>query len=437
MRSHWQLTTLFAGFVAWQLFSVVMVDAAVAQSGSLPGLIVTVPPSGEQPQDQEQVQPPDTQERASEPAKPKTASRPPANARSGSGDGSRGAASHQIKYLVNDDPITNYEIDARARLLALRVNIGDQAKKAFANIVKNPKTNERLKAIFEQTIRENQGKSREEILAIFERKKKAFGQQLQEQALASARRSVMPNLRKQAEEELIEERLKMQAAQQLNVAVDDARVEEIFANIAKNNNLTPDQFAAQLRQAGSDAEAMKARFRADVAWSMVVQRKFGGLISVNQREVDEFLGNQSASGSEQLQLHKITLNVPTNMDQAEIARLYRAAENVRSNFDGCQSTKSVAASLPGAKFQDLGKVSSDRIEEPTRSMLLAANDNEMLPPNVGQSGIVLYAVCGKSGAGPDEQREQAARAKLQERELDVLGRRYLADLRRDAHIEQR
>lgn len=438
MRARLHKSRLFAALISAPLLGFGLGQDASAQSGSLPGLIVTVPPSGNPaPPAEPQPAPPAVEKRAPKPAKPKTASRPPANARSGAGAGSRGSASHKIKLLVNDDPITNYEIDARARLLALRANIGDEAKKAFGNLIRNPQTNDRLKAIFEKTVRENQGKSRDEVLAIFERRKQAFAQQLQQQALTTARRSLVPQFKKKAEQELIEERLKLQAAQQLNIAVDEERVESIFAGIAKGNKLSPDEFAKQIRQSGSDPEAMKARFRAGVAWSMVLQRKFGALISVNQREVDEFVGNQTASGSEQLALHKVTLDVPASMDQTEIARLFQSAETMRGQFQGCSSTKAVAASLPGARFQDLGNVNSDKIAEPTRSMLLAADTNEMLPPNVGKSGIVLYAVCGKTSSSGDEQQERAARAQLQERELDVLGRRYLADLKRDAHIEHR
>ncbi|HML30219.1 MAG TPA: peptidylprolyl isomerase, partial [Hyphomicrobium sp.] len=114
-----------------------------------------------------------------------------------------------IAALVNDEPITGYEIDQRAMMLS-GTNIQAQAKANFEAIVKNPKTSERLKEILQQTARDNQGKSREEIISIFERRKKEFGMSLQRQAFESARSKALPAMKKQALEELIDDRLKTQ-----------------------------------------------------------------------------------------------------------------------------------------------------------------------------------------------------------------------------------
>ena len=68
------------------------------------------------------------------------------------GDGGAHAASseHAIVVLVNDDPITAYEIEQRGRLLAFSANIGDyikqNAKARWERIVKNPKINDEFRA---------------------------------------------------------------------------------------------------------------------------------------------------------------------------------------------------------------------------------------------------------------------------------------------------
>ena len=132
-----------------------------------------------------------------------------------------------IVVLVNDDPITAYQVDQRARLLAVQSDIGERAQANFKRLIQQDSTNQRLRQILQETIQANQGKSREEILAIFERRKQQFAEQLQRQAVESARSSLVSSHRKKALEELIEERLKLRS-QASRISIDDSQVDEII-----------------------------------------------------------------------------------------------------------------------------------------------------------------------------------------------------------------
>jgi peptidyl-prolyl cis-trans isomerase SurA len=75
------------------------------------------------------------------------------------------------------------------------------------------------------------------------------------------------------------------------------------------------------------------------------------------------------------------------------------------------------------------------IAEPMRSMLLSAKDDDVLPPVTTSAGIELYAVCGRRALNGSEERRTKAMAELQSKELDVLARRALRNLRQEANIE--
>ena len=76
-------------------------------------------------------------------------------------------------------------------------------------------------------------------------------------------------------------------------------------------------------------------------------------------------------------------------------------------------------------------------------MLLSAKDGEMIPPNVGPDGIELWAVCGRkagpasAGGGPGAQQAPSAKDERRQKELDILAKRHLKDLRQDATIDCR
>ena len=340
-----------------------------------------------------------------------------------------------IVALVNDEPVTGYEIQQRA-LLAGGAGIGKQAQENFQALIKNPKTSERLKAILGEVIKANEGKSREQIIAIFEQKKKEFGASLQKQAVESARASALPGAKKAALDELIDEKLKLQEAKRQNIQVPEEEVNRVIASIAERNKVSQEQLAQQL---GGNMEPMKARVRSTLSWNEVVRRQYGSQITVTSHDVDKFMASNTSGAQDdvELQVQRIRIAVPVKIDQSGVAQRMQQAEELRSKFKDCKSMNAIAAGVPGANYEDLGKQKPAQFQEPTRTLLLNAKDGEMLPPSVGSGGIELYAVCGREVVKAENQKRQQAEGELKQREFELLAKRKLKDLRQDAHIEYR
>ncbi len=414
------------------------------QPSAVPGLVVSSPPAPAQPPPGFpglSVSPPQAAPAPTAPpkaaAKPKPASpkktastTPPASAKGPQG----------IAALVNDEPVTNFEIENLARFMALSTNIGDRVKATMQGHAQNPATNERLKAILQETIQANQGKTREQVIAAFEERKKQFVINLQKQAIDSARSGVIPGLRKKALDELIEERLKYQEAKRLTITVAEDDVERAFKGFAERNKLTPKEFEANVRAQGADPAVMRARFKAQLVWREVVRRRFGHTIAISNRDVDNFVAKSAAAANEdqvELQLHKVTLATAGKIDQKIVAQRYEEADRIRAKFAGCKSTATLVKDQSNAKFEDLGFRKASTVSEPTRSLLLDAADGQMIPPSLTGSGVDLYAVCGRRTVKADDQKRQAAENELQIKEFDRIAQRHLQDLRKDALIEIR
>ena len=340
-----------------------------------------------------------------------------------------------IAALVNDEPITGYEIDQRAIMLS-GTNVQAKAKANFEAIIKNPKTSQHLKQILQDTARENQGKSREEIIAIFERRKKEYGISLQRQAFESARAATLPAMKKQALEELIDDRLKTQEAKRQSVTIDDSQVDTIVKSIADRNKMTMEQFTKQI---GGSLDPIKARIRATLSWNEVVRKKFAPLISVSNRDVDKLVATASISGSDdvELQLQRIRIAMPAKIEENGVAARIQEADKIRQKFTGCQSTAQAAMGVSGARFENLGKQKPSTVPEPTRTLLLNAANGEMLPPAVNNGAIELWVVCGRESVKASEVQRDQAEGQLKQKEFELMAKRYLKDLREDAHIEYR
>jgi peptidyl-prolyl cis-trans isomerase SurA len=352
------------------------------------------------------------------------------------GRAARPKGGQSIAVLVNDEPITAYEIEQRAAFLALQGGGGGGDMKAKAearwkSIIQDPKTNQR----FQDLLRKNNVQTQEEARALQTKFVKDLQSSMMAQLQREARQSALAGSRGKAQEELIEEKLKLQEAKRLNVVSDDAEVDKILSGIAERNKMTLEQFGQHMKKMGVDIRTMRNRFKAEMSWREVVRRRFGHLVAISERDVDQLMSTSpmAAQGDVELQVQRIVLPLPGAVDQSVIAQRIAEADALARQFSGCASLPALAASA-GGRHEDLGARKPSTIPEPTRSLLLNARDGDLLPASVSQSGVELWALCGRKA---DTSARETAQAELRQQEFNVLAQKHLKDLRQDAAIEIR
>lgn len=354
----------------------------------------------------------------------------------GDGIAPRKKGGQSIAVLVNDEPITAYEIEQRAAFLALQGGGGGEDMKAKAearwkSIVQDPNTNKR----FQDLLRKNNVTTQEEARALQTKFVKDLQANMMAQLKREARSSALAGSKGKAREELIEEKLKLQEAKRLNAVADEQEITRVLSGIAERNKMTLEQFGQHMKGMGVDINTMKARFRAEMSWREVVRRRFGHLVAITERDVDAFVANtgMAVPSDLELQVQRITLPLPGAVDQAVIAQRIAEADTLARQYSGCASLPALAASA-GAKHEDLGARKPSTIPEPTRSLLLNARDGDLLPASVSQSGVELWALCGRKA---ETSMRENAQAELRQKEFEVLAQKHLKDLRQDAAIEIR
>ncbi len=344
-----------------------------------------------------------------------------------------------IAVLVNDEPVTAYEIEQRRNLALLGSGeIGEYVKKnarpRWEQLLKNPKLTDEFRAYAtKRSVR-----TKEELAtaqkAFLQGKQKDMIEQLQREA----RSSVKKGGRDKAIEELIDERLKLQEAKRLNVLATDEDVEKVITGMAERNKMTAAQFASHMKQRGADVSSMKTRFRVELSWRDVIRRRFGALVAITDRDVDRLVAKAPAGVDDiALEVQRITLTISDTADQAAIAGRMQEAEALRERFTGCKAAAELVKNAANAKLENLGASKPAAIPEPTRSLLLEAKDEDILPPALNGDGVELWIVCGRQAVKADQQQRTAAQEELRQKEFELLAKRHLKDLRQDAHIEYR
>jgi peptidyl-prolyl cis-trans isomerase SurA len=404
--------------------------------GYPPGITPPMPPVGAPPPAiaAPQQQPPPPRAKPKPRPKPKVAARPRPTDLGGSG-----STGTRIAVLVNGQPITGYEIDQRARLLGLQADIGTSAQAEFKKLATTKSVSEEWKGIVQGIIEKYQRtKTRDQIIAIIRERQKAFSGKLQQQAVAKAKARVMPGLKSKARKELVEEAVKLQAAKSAGAAPDEASVDAVIKDIAGRNKMTPAQFAKHLGGMGIDINAFKARFRVQQAWAEAVRRKYGHLATPNNLEIDRLVGKDIVGEDQvELSLQRIVIPIPPKLDQRSMAQRLAEAEQLQRRFQNCRTTSLLANKVPGARFENLGSKRASGFQEPTRTMLLNAKDNEMLPPTMTSSGVELIAVCERQVIKAAEEKRNEMANKIRQEEFERLARKHLKDLMDVAIIENR
>lgn len=137
------------------------------------------------------------------------------------------------------------------------------------------------------------------------------------------------------------------------------------------------------------------------------------------------------------QVRQIRLALPSGADQRTVAAKLASAEAVRARFNNCASVPELAKSLSDATVKTLQSAQITTLPQPARLLVQNAKVGQITPPTLSRSAVELYAVCGRQSATSNLQIREETQRKLMNEELMIHAERLLRDLRQDAFIEYR
>src|SRR5262249_19602044 len=85
---------------------------------------------------------------------------------------------------------------------------------------------------------------------------------------------------------LIDERLRQQAADKEGVVVPQGRIDDRMSQLAQKNNMNLEQFREVLRHNNIDPNGLEDQIRTEIAWGMLINRKFRPSIVITDADVD-------------------------------------------------------------------------------------------------------------------------------------------------------
>ena len=180
---------------------------------------------------------------------------------------------------------------------------------------------------------------------------------------------VTDQLRQQALDSLIEERVLLTFARDSGVRVDDSEIDRAVQSIAVQNKLTLPQLRERVAAEGMDYARFRTTLRDQILLERVREREVGQRTRVTEAEIDKFLAERSAQGgrNSELNIAQILITVPEGASAEVVAQRQAMAEaalaRVRGGEDFAAVAREVSEDANRARGGDMGLRPTSRLPD--------------------------------------------------------------------------
>ncbi|MFZ7090398.1 peptidylprolyl isomerase [Primorskyibacter sp. 2E233] len=152
------------------------------------------------------------------------------------------------------------------------------------------------------------------------------GYELQQRAEMLRLLNAPGDLQKLAREQLIDDRLRLQASFEAGVRPSGEEILEGMSEFAERANLSRDEFIKVLEANNVSAETFRDFVKAGLAWRMLVRQRFAGRATVSEDEVDRALAADGSGSSVRVLLSEIIMPMPPQQEETVRARAARISQ---------------------------------------------------------------------------------------------------------------
>lgn len=224
------------------------------------------------------------------------------------------------------------------------------------------------------------------------------GYELEQRALMLGVLNAPGDLRALAREQLIDDRLRLEAAAQAGIRPEEQAVLEGMEEFAGRANLSREQFTAALAQRGVAEETFRDFVRAGVAWRELVRQRFARQSAVSEDEIDRALSTGGGGSTVRVLLSEIIMPMtPQTADEVR-ARAERIAEldseaafSAQARRFSATATRDEGGRLPWRAL--------DELPPALRPLVLALKPGEVTDPLPIEGAVALFQLRDIEEAG--------------------------------------
>ncbi|MGH1353507.1 MAG: peptidylprolyl isomerase [Thalassovita sp.] len=192
-----------------------------------------------------------------------------------------------------------------------------------------------------------------------------------------------------AREQLIEERLKLDAAAELGIRAEDEEMAEGLKEFAGRANLTPDKFKAFLQSRGIAQQTFDDFLYSGLVWRNVVGARFAARSVVTEADIDKALQALATNSSAQVLLSEIVIPMPQGKEQQAMA----LAEEL-SQASSIKQFSDFARRYSASNSRDDGGrlkwTPVTKLPPPLQPVIMALNPGDVTDPIPLKGAVALF-----------------------------------------------
>lgn len=254
-------------------------------------------------------------------------------------------------------------------------------------------------------------------------------------------RRVSGNRAKIAEQEMIEQILKLQEAKRRNVLVNDKAVNDAYASFAKRNRSTTAQLSRAMNQYGVGVDHFKAYIRTQMSWQRAVSGRFQAETSrVSEQDAVIKLRDSGSEKPEvtEYNFQQVVFVVPSaQRTKSKLAARRVEANAFRQRFTSCGETINLAKTLKDVSVIERKRILEPELPETWKDEIKNVDSKGTTRAKETNKGVEFIAICNSKTVSDD----RAAQVSTQSAEFESfnkkgseLDKRYLDELKSRATI---
>ncbi|MEM8631152.1 MAG: peptidylprolyl isomerase [Pseudomonadota bacterium] len=198
------------------------------------------------------------------------------------------------------------------------------------------------------------------------------------------------NTAEQAFEGLIDDRLRLEAAEEFDVVVTEDEILAAMDEYAARSNLALDDFLIALGESGVDTETLYDFVRAGLLWREVIGGRFAGRVNISEEEIDRAITQATQRGGVRVLLSEIVLPLAPGIEDENLALAQEFSSTLGGQAEFEQTARRFSAAESRTNGGQIDWVSLSDLPPQVSSMLLGMSPGEISQPIPTQGAVILF-----------------------------------------------
>lgn len=249
-------------------------------------------------------------------------------------------------------------------------------------------------------------------------------------------------IERQVLEQLITERLQMQAVAERGITVDDTRVNDALRTVAERNKFSLDQLRQAVERDGMSFVDYREQIRREISFGLLRQREVDSQLRVTDQEIDNVLKNNFGDAEYRLAQILIPVSTAGSREGVNDARA-RSLEILGQLRSGADFARLAAAHSAGGEALEGGEIGWRRLNQIPAlfaSVVQNLQPGQVSDPVRSPSGFHLIKLLdrreGQLADGAEQAREQI-RQELLRRKSEAQWEAWKRRLRDESYVDIR